>query len=540
MNTEVIKSLQTFQSDSVWILVVDDNDISRKTISSFLKKKGYNISEAVNGQEALDILKERPYDLIITDICMPVMDGRELLKKISEQYEDIPRIVLTAHDNEDDIMLALKTGAYDYILKPIMDMNLVKYSVDRALERRFLKKERDKTIQQMEHVNRVISMLNQGKDTNEIFQVLCETLTDAIPYDKIVILDFNEASNKLIIKLARSYNSENENIGEEVILPDEFVKNLSSRNDGIIVDDVDATYKEYSVPSSIKSIVDVNYGSFISTPFVIDNKVRGFLVLASLQKEAYIPDHSRFLTLIGGQVAFSLQRGELLSDLENHSKHLEKLVKARTFEVIRTQKTTIFALSKLAEIRDNETGEHLDRMRNYSVMLAQLLKYTGEFEEIDNEFIKNIYDSSILHDIGKVGIPDSILLKPAPLTPDEFELMKKHTEIGFNALSEASENLGGDSYLHMSKDIALFHHERYDGKGYPTKKSGDQIPLSARIVTIGDIYDALTTFRPYKEAYSHNKAVSLMQEEFYRFDPHILKVFLENNQDFDKIRRQFS
>ncbi|MBN2435736.1 MAG: HD domain-containing protein [Spirochaetes bacterium] len=153
---------------------------------------------------------------------------------------------------------------------------------------------------------------------------------------------------------------------------------------------------------------------------------------------------------------------------------------------------------------------------------------------------KNIYDSSILHDVGKVGIPDAILLKPASLTPREFDMMKTHTSIGYSALDDASRGLGADSFLDMSKDIALYHHERWDGKGYPSGKTGEDIPLCARIVTIGDIYDALTSKRPYKDEFPHQKAVEIMQQEFYRFDPGIFQIFMENNNEFERIQKQFS
>lgn len=522
------------------VLVVDDNNLSRKTISAFLAKNGMQVTEAENGREALEKLKTEHFDLVLTDICMPVMDGRELLKLMSEQFSEIPRIVLTAHDNEDDILLALKTGAYDYMIKPVTDFHLLIYSVNRALERRFLKLERDKTIKQIEHVNRVVCLLNQGKDVEEIFIMLCNTLSDFVPYEKILILDCTESSNKLLVKHSFSYIKNQASEGAEITLTEEFAAYLEQQREPVIVNDIPGLRRNKKIPDSVLAVLNAELGSAITAPLIIDNQIRGFLLLASKNVDEYTADHGRFLSLIGGQVALSLQRGELLSNLANHTRHLEKTVKKRTHDVLRAQKTTIFALSKLAEIRDNETGRHLDRMRNYALILAQMLKYSGDYEEIDNEFAMNIYDSSILHDIGKVGIPDSILLKPAPLSPDEFELMKKHTIIGFDALAEASEGVGEDSYLKMARNIALYHHERWDGRGYPYGIAANEIPVSARIVTVGDIYDALTTFRPYKEAYSHEKVLKIMKEESYRFDPGIFKVFLENHEEFNTIRRQFS
>jgi putative two-component system response regulator len=221
-----------------------------------------------------------------------------------------------------------------------------------------------------------------------------------------------------------------------------------------------------------------------------------------------------------------------------HTKQLEQLVKVRSFEVLKTQKTTIFALSRLAETRDADTGEHLERIRKYSVLLAQILKYSGHEIEISNQYLRDLYDSSILHDIGKVGIPDSILLKPGPLTAAEFDIIKSHTTIGYEALKDASKDLGGDSFLKMAMDITLYHHERWDGFGYPRGLKGEEIPLAARIVAVGDVYDALTTNRPYKEAYSHEKTIEIMKKESYRFDPQLFQVLLENDVEFNRIRQE--
>ena len=178
-------------------------------------------------------------------------------------------------------------------------------------------------------------------------------------------------------------------------------------------------------------------------------------------------------------------------------------------------------------------------MRNYSLLLAQLLKYVGGYKDIDNQYLRDLYNSSILHDIGKVGIPDGILLKPGFLTEDEFLMMQKHTSIGHEALRASSIDLGENSFLKMSMDICLSHHEKWDGTGYPNSLSGNNIPLSARIVSIADVYDALTTRRPYKSAFSHKESIKMMQESSNMFDPEIFKIFIDNNLEFDKISEQY-
>jgi len=217
---------------------------------------------------------------------------------------------------------------------------------------------------------------------------------------------------------------------------------------------------------------------------------------------------------------------------------LESLVQQRTAEVVATRDVAIFALAKLADSRDPETGEHLERMRNYSRILADQLSREGPYvEQIDREFIDDIYRSSPLHDIGKVGIPDAILLKPGPLTRDEFETMKQHATIGAEALKHAVQQSACGSFLDMAIDIARHHHERYLGNGYPDGLAGDEIPLSARIVALADVYDALTTDRVYKPTLDPGVAKNMIQEETgQHFDPAVVDAFRNRYEDFCTIR----
>ena len=204
-------------------------------------------------------------------------------------------------------------------------------------------------------------------------------------------------------------------------------------------------------------------------------------------------------------------------------------------ELIKTQEVTIIALAKLAEFRDPETGEHLERIREYTRILAEELRKHKKYEKyINDRYIENIYKSSLLHDIGKVGIPDYILLKPGKLTEDEFNIMKKHTIIGGNAIESAIKHVQLEkSFLDMAKNVAYSHHERWDGNGYPYGLKGENIPLSARITAVADVYDALTTRRVYKPPFSHEKAKKIIISEMDgHFDPDIVESFLKREEDF--------
>ncbi|HQI01530.1 MAG TPA: PAS domain S-box protein [Deltaproteobacteria bacterium] len=201
---------------------------------------------------------------------------------------------------------------------------------------------------------------------------------------------------------------------------------------------------------------------------------------------------------------------------------------------------TILGLAKLAEYRDADTGAHLERIREYSKVLAQELSTKPKYQAyISSDYIEDIYNSSILHDIGKVGIPDSILLKPGKLTAEEFDVVKRHSALGGDALKAVETKIEGQSFLSLGKEIAYYHHEKWDGTGYPKGLQAEQIPLSARIVALADVYDALTSKRVYKDAFSHETAMEIiMKDRGKHFDPEIVDAFLAHAEEFRRIREE--
>jgi len=209
---------------------------------------------------------------------------------------------------------------------------------------------------------------------------------------------------------------------------------------------------------------------------------------------------------------------------------------------LESHEVTIFSLAKLAESRDQETGAHLERMREYCRVLADHLSLQEKFrDEVDGDFVQLIYMTSPLHDVGKVGIPDKILLKPGPLTAEEFEIMKRHTVIGSKTLDAALDLHPEAKFLCMARDIARSHHERFDGSGYPDGLAGEDIPLCGRIVALADVYDALTTKRVYKPAFGHDKSREIILKGMgTHFDPDVVKAFLENEDRFAEILEQFA
>jgi putative two-component system response regulator len=228
--------------------------------------------------------------------------------------------------------------------------------------------------------------------------------------------------------------------------------------------------------------------------------------------------------------------------LRNKTEFLEAEVAKRTFEVQAIQDVTIMAMASLAETRDNETGNHIRRTQYYIRTLAQALQQHPGFTHILTDNIINLlYKSAPLHDIGKVGIPDNILLKPGRLTAEEFDIMKTHTTLGRNAINHAEKQLGMKvDFLACAKEIAYSHHEKWDGSGYPQGLRGTDIPVSARLMALADVYDALVSCRVYKPNMTHEQAREIiLNGRGSHFDPDVVDAFLESETQFLEIAARY-
>jgi HD-GYP domain-containing protein (c-di-GMP phosphodiesterase class II) len=211
----------------------------------------------------------------------------------------------------------------------------------------------------------------------------------------------------------------------------------------------------------------------------------------------------------------------------------------QNLDLVRTRDAVIFGLAKLSESRDPCTGEHLERISHYSYCLATAMRRHPAFRgQISSQFVESIGISSALHDIGKVAIRDDVLLKPGKLTKTEIEHIRTHATIGSECLRKIEQRLGNSNFLAMAREIAASHHERWNGGGYPLGLAGESVPLSARIVAIADVYDALSVERPYKPAYSHEECVEYIRNQAgTQFDPQVVQVFLQIGDQFRDISR---
>ncbi|MBM3305818.1 MAG: response regulator [Candidatus Aminicenantes bacterium] len=241
---------------------------------------------------------------------------------------------------------------------------------------------------------------------------------------------------------------------------------------------------------------------------------------------------------VKARVETHLEIRRLQQQLMRHNRQLGRLVQAQVKKISDTQMAMIFALAKLAESRDDDSGLHLERVQAFCGKLAEGLAGRPRFgRQIDAAFIENICHASPLHDIGKVAIPDRIVLKPGKLTPEEFEVMKTHASLGAETLEAVQRRFPGNAILDMGIAIARFHHEKWNGQGYPQGLAGEAIPLCARIMAVADVYETLRAKRCYKPAFSHEESMDIIvSSSGTHFDPEIVKAFLELREDFRVIR----
>lgn len=358
------------------LLIVDDNEMNRDLLQRRLNRDNIEAATAENGQQALEMMRKQPFDLVLLDVMMPVMDGYQTLESIIKDPDlsRTPVIMITAVDNVDNAANCIELGAVDYITKPF-NPTLLMARVNSCLER----------------------------------------------------------------------------------------KRLSDKEE---------RYRKY---------------------------------------------------------------------IERANDHLSDRVRQQVKKLSEAQLSAIFAMSKLAESRDPETGEHLERMREYCRVLSEKLGGTEKYRSvIDRTFIDNIYAASPLHDIGKVGVDDDVLQKPGKLTPEEWVQMRKHPVIGAETLREVDRQHPGNSFIRTGIEIAESHHEKWDGSGYPYGLAGEEIPLVARILALGDVYDALTSKRCYKDALTHEESFEIIDNNIGKhFDPDVGLAFKESQDEFQRIRHEF-
>jgi putative two-component system response regulator len=365
-------------------------------------------------------------------------------------------------------------------------------------------------------------------------------MVDSVNFiDKSTVLVVDDTPDNLMLMsglLKDYYKVKVANSGERALK----IAQSDTPPDLILLDIMMPEMDGYEVCKRLKS--DINTRNipviFLTAKTEVDDETHGFELGASdyVTKPISPP-------IVLARVKAHLAIKKVQDFLQDKNAFMEDEINRRIAEMIAIQDVTIHAMASLAETRDNETGNHIRRTQHYVKLLAEKLRNNPRFAYFlnDDKTIELLFKSAPLHDIGKVGIPDKILLKPGRFEPEEFEIMKTHTTIGRDTILQAEKELGIEvPFLRLAKEIAYSHQEKWDGSGYPEGLSGDDIPISARLMAVADVYDALISRRVYKAGMPHEKAIEIIMEgKGKHFDPDVADAFLELSEEFKRIAATF-
>ncbi len=518
-NAEVLQESQT----PVSVLVVDDDPTTTANCRTALEKEGYEVRVTADGSSAMTSINDSPPDVIVLDAVMPNMSGLDCVREIKKNpdTQDIPVIMISALDQGDDILAGLEAGADEYLTKPLRTTELTLRV--RSMAR--LYRERSDLLRSYEVRGRHTRILTRlvdfckaiatTHDAEEVFAETISVISDVTLCQRVSIMLPDSSNQRLTVAKCLGMDEE---LASTITVP--VGQPISGQ----------AFLSEKTIAINSRSSLEASPQMFdaaffadaplVSVPLIAARKVLGVInATERADRQPFESQELEYMELIANVAATAAH------DILSHEAHS------------RTSDSIMVALAKLAEHRDNDTGLHLDRITQFCTMLAEDLRTNRVFEDqIDDAFMHDLARAVPLHDIGKVGVPDHILLHPGRLTEEQMEVVRTHTIIGAKTLKLLSEQSPGVTFLSMATDIAQYHHECYDGSGYPTGLKASACPLAARITSIADVYDALTTKRVYKDALSHDKATKIITDgSGKQFDPHIVKAFLRLESQFKQL-----
>jgi len=505
------------------ILIVDDDPAIRQLCHNLFETKGHEVFEACDGVEGVDCAKESMPDLILMDVEMPRLDGLSCLRQLKEDpvTAHISVIMVSARSEGSDIEAALDAGADDYITKPFKPMELI-YRVQSVMRLHLSKTELLKANSvrgaQARSLLILLELSRRLSTCTDLDTALDQVITSASELTlsrRISIMLPDESGEYLVV-------------AKSIGLDPQVASRVRVAIGGDTAGQVFLS-KEPMVVNSPNQTTDSNaaYDSefFVSAPLIsrtlrTTDRVVGVLNITDRYD-------------CGNFEAIDVESIDLICHIAAAAVDGINSRKARD----EAQTAIMIALANLAEHRDDDTGKHLERVTKFTLMLAKELRTKPQYQdEIDATYLADLERAVPMHDIGKVAIPDRILLKPGKLTPEEMAIMRSHVNMGANTIQTVLDETHHVSFLKMSLEIILGHHEWYDGGGYPKGVSGEDIPLCARIAAVADVYDALTTSRPYKKAFSHEKASGIIRESIgTHFDPIVSEVFFKLEKQFEQL-----
>jgi response regulator RpfG family c-di-GMP phosphodiesterase len=508
---------------SASVMIVDDDPSARRLLRRLLEREGYSVIEAGDGVAALEAAKAATPDVVVMDVDMPRMDGIECCRQLKADpiLNGCPVIIVSGRTDNADIDAGLQAGAEEYVAKPVRHNEFV------LRVRSMVRLQRGKTELFLSNAARG----EQARAMTILFE-LSRVLAGAESLDGItaaIVRATAELLNSSRVSLMLPDESHASlKVAAAVGISDELCRSICVPVGSAIAGRVFASGVALicNAPGEAPAWSERYESEFFasiplaSKALAAPNRVVGVInVTERFGLRPFATHELEYLDLICNMAAAALEQLQAAAAREN------------------AHQAIVFGLAKLAEHRDADTGKHLERVTQFALLLAEELRTRPEHAcVIDERFVDALGRAMPLHDIGKVSVPDAILLKPGALTPAQFAAMKRHTEVGANAIQTVIDRSPEARFLEVARDIAHYHHERYDGSGYPAGLAGELIPLAARIAAVADVYDALRTRRPYKEPLPHERALEMIRSASgTHFDPDVVDAFLRREREFAEL-----
>lgn len=479
----------------------DDVDLSLRE----LKRAEYDVEhECVQTAEAMQgALDGKPWDVIICDYSMPQFSAPRALDVLKASGQDLPFIIVSGTIGEETAVSALKAGAHDFLIKGSLArlVPAIQREMRDAEGRRERHRAEQALVQQLNHLSTLRTIhtaIASSLDLRVTFKIVLENVTNALKADAASVLLMRHGSGRL--EFAAGHGFRTRAIESTSLRLGQGLSGRAAYERRIVQTESLAAVGDEFIRQNL--LVNENFVSHFAAPLIAKGEVKG--VLETFHRSILRPDRDwlNFLETLADQTAIAIDNLILFEDLQHSNLDL-----ALAYD--QTLEGWAFAL----DLRDKETEGHSQRVTETTLRLARSMGFT------ESELVQ-VRRGALLHDIGKMGVPDSILLKPGKLTDQEWEVMRRHPQHAYDLLSKIS-------YLRSALDIPYCHHEKWDGTGYPRALRGEQIPLPARIFSLVDVWDALTSDRPYRPAWSHKEALEYIQEQSGKhFDPRIVESFL--------------